>query len=220
VFTLPDRMPVEANRTLGGAKVTPLAIPEDDVRTAEAAASSAGTGVLAVLPFLPLRVAALFRERLTAVERDRFEATLHAKTGWFGGEVSEVRSHDGAVDPSTIAALAANADILLVPGVTSVDPLEGTWRAVTGAGARIVRRGLPVHPGSSYWLAELGECTVVGVASCGTVSRRTALDLLLVQRFAGLPLDADFLAGLGHGGLLAGEMAWRFPRYDGGAEEE
>ena len=80
--------------------------------------------------------------------------------------------------------------------------------------ARVVRRGLPVHPGSSYWIVELEQRPVIGVASCGMFSRRTALDLLLTRLFAGEELDAGFLAGLGHGGLLAPEMAWRFPRYE------
>jgi hypothetical protein len=59
---------------------------------------------------------------------------------------------------------------------------------------------------------------VIGLASCGMFSRRTALDLLLTRCFAGEGLDPRFLAGLGHGGLLAPEMAWRFPRYDAGME--
>ena len=44
---------------------------------------------------------------------------------------------------------------------------------------------------------------MIGVASCGMFSRRTALDLLLTRLFAGEALDLGYLAGLGHGGLLA-----------------
>jgi hypothetical protein len=187
VFTLPDRMPIDAGRTIGAAKITPLAMPENVLRSAEEASrQTRAEAVVQVLPFQPLRVAALLREKLTVVERERFETTLRRKTEWLGGAV----------------------------GVTSVDPLESTWRSLLAAGGRELRRGLPVHPGSSYWIAQLGETTVVGVASCGTFSRRTALDLLLVRLFSGQELDATFLAELGHGGLLAAEMAWRFPRYE------
>ena len=76
-----------------------------------------------------------------------------------------------------------------------------------------------MHPGSSYWVAELGGCAVIGVGSCGAFSQRSALDLLLVRLFAAEPLDSALFAGLGHGGLLASEMAWRFPRYDGTVQE-
>jgi hypothetical protein len=51
-------------------------------------------------------------------------------------------------------------------------------------------------------------------------SRRTALDLLLTRLFAGVDLDPAYLAGLGHGGLLAPQMAWRFPGYSETAAAE
>lgn len=220
VFTLPDGMPVDAGRTLGGAKVTPLSIREPELRDAERAAVDANGGAaLRVVAFKALRVGALLRERLSDRERERFDNSLRLKVGWFGGSVSRVESlTDGAL-PASIRELAAGADVLLIPGVTSVDPLDSTWRAVVAAGGREVRRGLPVHPGSSYWVAELQRCAVIGVGSCGAFSQRSALDLLLVRLFAGEPLDSALLAGLGHGGLLASEMAWRFPRYDGTVQE-
>ena len=45
-------------------------------------------------------------------------------------------------------------------------------------------------------------------------SRRSALDLLIARLHAGLPLDAGYLASLGHGGLLGKEAAWRIPSYE------
>jgi hypothetical protein len=45
-------------------------------------------------------------------------------------------------------------------------------------------------------------------------SRRSALDLLIARLHAGLPLDAGYLATLGHGGLLGKEAAWRIPPYE------
>ena len=38
--------------------------------------------------------------------------------------------------------------------------------------------------------------------------------------FAGLPLDAEYLASLGHGGLLGKEAAWRIPPYESVPDED
>lgn len=219
VFALPDGVPVEAGKTLAGVKITPLAIGDALLSTAEqrAAAGAHRGRVMAVRRFLPLRVAAVVRERLSEGARARFEASLRGKVSWFGGEVEAVRylgGDDGAVVRDALVGAAESADIALAVGVASTDPLDTTWRGVVDAGARVLRRGLPVHPGSSYWIVELAHRPVIGVASCGMFSRRTALDLLLTRLFAGEELDDGYLAGLGHGGLLAPEMAWRFPRYD------
>jgi hypothetical protein len=222
VFALPDGVPVDTGKTLAGVKITPLAIADTLLREAEQAAVSPllDGPLMTVQPFLPLRVAAVVRERLSEGERERFERSLRGKVTWFGGDVEAIRYVSGDASATRTALLESveHADVALAVGVASVDPLDLTWRSVIDAGARVVRRGLPVHPGSSYWVVELHERPVIGVASCGMFSRRTALDLLLTRCFAGEPLDPHFLAGLGHGGLLAPEMAWRFPRYDAGME--
>lgn len=220
VFTVAGGMPVDAGRTLAGAKVTALAIPESHLAEAVRRAGEASGGVLAVRPFLQLRLAAVVRQRLGETARARLETNLRVRAEWFGGSLGAI-AHVGDDTDAIAAALVAAAtssDIVLAAGVASVDPLDVTWRAVLAAGAAPLRRGLPVHPGSSYWLARIGGCLLIGVASCGMLSRRSALDLLLVRRFAGEPVDEAFLSGLGHGGLLGTEAAWRVPPYGAALE--
>lgn len=218
VFTVPDGLHVDAGRTLAGVKVTPLAIDEWSLEQAERAALSAGdgAGILRVRPFLPLRVAAIVRQHLTDEARDRFERSLGMRSAWFGGTIEPVRYVDDSADQvqQALVDAAGEADLVLAVGVASVDPLDVTWQSLLAAGATSIRRGLPMHPGSSYWIAELLGTPVIGVASCGMFSRRSALDLLIARLHAGLPLDPPYLASLGHGGLLGKEAAWRIPPYE------
>jgi molybdenum cofactor cytidylyltransferase len=224
VFTVPDGLPVDAGRTLAGVKVTPLAIAETAVVAAEQAASTSsnGTKVLSVRPFLPLRLAAIVRQQLTDNARARFERSLGLRSDWYGGSVLPVRyvEDDAHEVQDALRSAAASADVVLAVGVASVDPLEVTWQSLIAAGATSLRRGLPMHPGSSYWIAELLGSPVIGVASCGMFSRRSALDLLLARLHAGLPLDPAYLASLGHGGLLGKEAAWRIPPYESALDED
>jgi hypothetical protein len=224
VFTVPDTLPVDAGRTLAGVKVTPLAITESSVQAAERAAlgSSDGARVLEVEPFLPLRVAAIVRQQLSDDARARFERSLAIRSTWYGGTVEPVRyvADDAPQVQDALHAAAGSADVVLAVGVASVDPLEVTWQSLIAAGATSLRRGLPMHPGSSYWIAELLGRPVIGVASCGMFSRRSALDILLARLHAGMALDTRYLASLGHGGLLGREAAWRIPPYEAALEAD
>lgn len=216
VFTIPDGAPVESGRTLAGVKITPLAIPGSTLEEAELIAASAPRGpTVTVRRFLPLRVSAVVRQRIDHVARQRLEVSLRRRVDWFGGSVGSIEYPDdrAAADDALVTA-AATADLVIVIGLATVDPLESTWCGLLDAGASVIRRGLPVHPGSSYWLVRFQGVPVIGVASCGMFSRRSALDLLLIRCFAGEPLDGEFLAGLGHGGLLRPEGSWRIPAYD------
>lgn len=216
VFTLPDGMPVEAGRSVAGVKVTGLGIPAAVLEEAESRAGAGG--LVDVRPFLPRQVSALVLEGLSETRRARFEEVLRLKVEWLEGSVREVRylPDRAAVDREVLNSMASASDLLLVAGVASIDPLDRAWQALLEAGADPVRRGLPVHPGSSYWVARLGSCEVVGVASCGMFSRRTALDLLLCRSFSGAALTPEYLASLGEGGLLARELQHRFPDYQAG----
>ncbi|MHB8537600.1 MAG: molybdopterin-binding protein [Candidatus Dormibacteria bacterium] len=224
VFTVADGLHVDAGRTLAGVKITPLAIDEWSLEQAERAALSSGdgAGILRVRPFLPLRVAAIVRQHLTDDARERFERSLGLRSEWFGGTVEPVRYVDDSPEQVRQALLdaAGTSDIVLAVGVASVDPLDVTWQSLIATGATSIRRGLPMHPGSSYWIAELLGRPVIGVASCGMFSRRSALDLLIARLHAGLPLDAPYLASLGHGGLLGKDAAWRIPPYEAALSDE
>lgn len=79
------------------------------------------------------------------------------------------------------------------------------------AGARMERHGAPAHPGGLLWVARWGGRTVLGMPTCGMFSQATPFDLVLPRLIAGEGVDNHALAGLGNGGLLLRDMAFRFP---------
>src|SRR2546427_1657284 len=78
VYTLYDLQPVEAGEAVARAKIVPLAIAEALVKRAEARAW-AGSGLVTVKAFRPLRIGAMTRANLPAPQKARFEAALAAK---------------------------------------------------------------------------------------------------------------------------------------------
>jgi molybdopterin biosynthesis enzyme len=109
--------------------------------------------------------------------------------------------------------LAHGPDLIMAAGASSLDPLEPLFGALRAVDARIVKHGVPVHPGSLFWIAYVGEAPLFGLSSCEMFSHKTVLDLILPRLFAGEPIGSDDLARLGHGGMLGREMAFRFPPY-------
>jgi hypothetical protein len=215
VFTLYDLQPVEAGESVAKAKITPLAIPERQVKEAEARAWGAG-GLVGVKPFQPRVLGALSRESLAPPQRQRFESSLTEKIDWFGSRLLPVRYAAG--DAAATAAemeglLAAGAEILIAAGAGSLDPLDPVFAGLERLGGRMVRHGAPAHPGSLLWIADLRGHPVLGMPACGMFSQATTFDLILPRILAGEPAGATELAALGHGGLLSRDSAYRFPPY-------
>ena len=63
------------------------------------------------------------------------------------------------------------------------------------------------------WLAELGECQLLGLPLCGMFAMATAADLILPRLLTGERITPQSLAELAHGGVLGQEMRFRFPPY-------
>jgi hypothetical protein len=215
VFTLFDGQPVEPGEAVAKAKVTPLALAETTVRTVESVAAAAG-GVILVCGFRPSTVGAVAREGLDARQRARFESALQQKIDWLGGRLLEVRfagGSDRAVAEELRAVRKEGADVLIVAGASALDPLDPVFGALTLLGATMERHGAPAHPGSLLWLARWEGAPVLGMPTCGMFSQATTFDLVLPRILTGESIGNRELAGLGHGGLLSREMAYRFPPY-------
>ncbi len=211
VFTLFDGQAVDAGEEVAGAKVTPVAVPGELVRRAEAV----GVAVR-VDGFRPLRTLVVVTERLRAKARAAFAAAVTRKLGWYGADllaVREVARTGETVRAAYLEAAAAAAELVLFAGASSIDPLDAAYSELSAAGGELVRQGTPAHPGSMLWLGRLGSAVVLGVASCAGFGRNTSLDLVLPLVFAYGECGEEDLVALGYGGLIEAGAGRRFPPY-------
>jgi len=215
VYTLYDLQPVDQGEAVARAKISPLAIAESLVKEAEERARTAG-GLVTVKPFGARVIGALTRATLEPSHRARFEKALGEKVDWLGSRLLPVRycEEDAAGVESAFEGLAKDgAELIIAAGAASLDPLDPIFEGLRRAGGEMVRHGVPAHPGSLLWLARWRQRPVLGMPACGMFSQATAFDLVLPRFLAGEEIGAGELAGLGHGGLLSRDSAWRFPPY-------
>ena len=220
VYTLFDGQVVDAGEVVARAKVTPLVIAGSVVREVEERLRKGG-GCVAVRPFEARAVAAVAPGTLTSRVRERFEAVLREKLEWFGAPLSSFLYPDAeprAVGQAIQDAITAGARIVVVAGANALDPLDPVFTAIERIGGRLLRSGVPAHPGSLLWVARVGVVPILGMPGCGMFSQATLFDLLLPRLLAGETVGTEELAAYGHGGLLGREMAFRFPPYRAGRD--
>jgi molybdopterin biosynthesis enzyme len=218
VFTVFDGRVVEPGDLVASVKVAPHVVARASIDAAVAIAAATSRPLVRVAPFIPSRVAVLVKQTIRGTARDRFEASVRAKIESLGSAVTSIDYVED--DPAAVAiALAAAVsgadpvDLILTAGAASTDPTDAIFRALESLGGRVVRHGVPAHPGSMLWLARLRHTTVLGLPTCGAYSMATAVDLLLPRLLSGEPATARTVARLGHGGILTRDQRSRFPRY-------
>jgi hypothetical protein len=220
VYTLFDQQVVDPGEVVARAKVTPLVIAGSVVREAEERCRHRG-GCVTVRPFEAQPVSAVAPGSLTPRVRSRFEAVLREKLDWFGVPLASLAYPDAearAVGQAIEDAIAAGARIVVVAGANALDPLDPVFTAIERIGGRLLRAGVPAHPGSLLWVARVDAVPILGMPGCGMFSQATLFDLLLPRLLAGEIVGPEDLAAYGHGGLLGREMAFRFPPYRAGRD--
>jgi molybdopterin biosynthesis enzyme len=218
VFTVFDGQVVERGELVASVKVAPHLV---EATVVEAGARIAGFGsqpVVWVSPFVARRVGVVVKESVRATARERFEASVRAKVEGLGSEIVDIVYVED--DPDAVESAVGRftrgretADLVLTAGSASTDPEDAFFVAIAALGGRIVRRGVPSHPGSMLWLARVGGTAILGLPTCGAYSKATAADLLLPRLLAGEPASEATVAKLGHGGILTRTQRFRFPKY-------
>ena len=221
VFTLYHGQAVAAGQVVASVKVAPHVLSADLVRAGEAAAREAPQ-LVDVRPYQPQDVAAIAEEALSADALARFEAGARRKVEALGSRFVGT-TVVSATEPEAAERDAADAlrrmvrelgiRVVLVGGVSSGDPLSPFFGALDGLGGRVLRRGVPAHPGSMIWLAQLDDSRILGLPQCGMFTLATAADLILPRLLTGERVGGAELADLAHGGILSNDMRFRFPAY-------
>ncbi|HVA85665.1 MAG TPA: molybdopterin-binding protein [Candidatus Saccharimonadales bacterium] len=219
-FTLFDGQIVRAGELVASVKVAPHVVATELVERGEAVAADGP--LFWVAPFQHRRVGVIVKENVVGAARERFERSVRQKIEGIGSEIVGIDYVED--DPRAVeAAMAAfsrgrghgrgRVDLILTAGAASTDPDDAVFVALGRLRGRIVRRGVPSHPGSMLWLGRIGTTAVVGLPTCGAYSKATAADLLLPRLLSGDPPTAATVARLGHGGVLNRQMRFRFPAY-------
>ncbi len=218
VFTRLDGSIVAAGDVVASIKVAPHVVEGSVVETGLRAAGGGHRPLVRVAPFRPMRVAVIVKESLRASDRARFEASVRDKVESLGSEVVAI---DYVADEDEAVATAlerrargrGRANVILTAGGRSTDPSDPFFIAIERLAGRVVRHGVPAHPGSMLWLARIGRTAILGLPTCGAYSKATAADLLLPRLLTGEPPTRRTVSHLGHGGVLTREMRFRFPPY-------
>jgi hypothetical protein len=218
VFTRLDGSIVSAGDLVASVKVAPHVVAESVVDAGVRIAARSRQPLVGVALFLPMRVSVVVKESLRAADRPRFESSVRAKVESLGSTVVGIAYVADEDDPVTLAVAAATkghdrADVVLTAGGRSTDPSDPFFVAINRLGGRVVRQGVPAHPGSMLWLAKVGRTAILGLPTCGAYSKATAADLLLPRLLTGEPPTRTTVSHLGHGGILTREMRFRFPPY-------
>jgi hypothetical protein len=218
VFTVFDGQAVKPGDLVASVKVGPHLVPESVVASGEQLAQR-NAPIVRVRPFrVELPVGVLVKESIEGSRRERFEAAVRAKVEGLGLRITAIRyvadSPEAVRDAMALLLRGPDrAAIVLTAGGGTSDPSDPFFTAVEELGGRLVRHGVPAHPGSMVWLARVGRATVLGLPSCGAYSKATAADLLLPRLAAGQPPNRATVARLAHGGILNRHQRFRFPPY-------
>lgn len=207
--------PVKRGEKLCGMRVIPLVIEKEKL---ERARQAAGNGpLLKLLPLHPKAYGLVTtgNEVFHGCIQDTFTPVIQEKLKEYGCTMSAHVVLDDDQEKITAAIrdmLGSGCEMVLCTGGMSVDPDDRAPAAIRCAGVEVVSYGAPVLPGAMFLMAYTGDGRpVCGLPGCVMYARRTIFDLVLPRLLAGVPVTADWLAGLGHGGLCLNCPECHFP---------
>jgi len=198
---------VDAGKAVAATRIIPLIIEEERIRELEQVAASFSGPIVQVIPFAPKRVGLVTTgsEVYSGRIADKFGPAVRAKVEALGSVVTEQRfaSDDKAMIEQEIRYfLEQGVDLVLVTGGMSVDPDDRTPGAIAGVGARVVRYGTPMLPGSMLMIAYAGKTPILGLPGAVMHEPFTSFDVFLPRLLLGEEITEQDVTCLGYGGLL------------------
>lgn len=211
----PSGTVVKKGAKLCGTRVIPLVIEKEKMEQAKRAA-----GHRPLIQLIPLKkktfgVVTTGSEIAKGLIEDTFTDVIVEKLGEYGCEMIRHAcpgDNAAAITAAIQTMLDQGCEMVFCTGGMSVDPDDRTPLAIRNTGAKIVSYGAPVLPGAMFLVAYMSSGRpVCGLPGCVMYARRTIFDLVLPRLLADVPVTAEWLAGLGNGGLCLNCPTCHFP---------
>jgi molybdenum cofactor cytidylyltransferase len=208
--TLPHRSvlgPNQATAQVATLKIIPYAVRHADLKRALTLAR-ARPGILEIRPFpAGSRAALLLTGEPSAFDKLRadFVPPTRTRLERLGAALVTVEAvpQEAPAIREAAARLAAQVDLLIVAGQTSIMDVEDTTlHALREAGAQIACHGAPVEPGNLLALAYFPSTPVLCAPGCARGLSYNVVDIVLPRLLLGDRLEQADIAALGLGGLL------------------
>jgi len=215
IATRASGFPVKIGDKLCGMRIIPLVIEKEKMECARHV--SGNESLLKLLPIKPKKYGLvvtgneIFHGRI----QDTFTSVIREKLAAYDCEMTahEILDDDHEkITAAIIDMLNKGAEIVLCTGGMSVDPDDKTPLAIKNAANNVVSYGAPVLPGAMFMIAYTSDLRpVCGLPGCVMYEKKTIFDLVLPRLLADVPVTAEWLAGLGNGGLCLNCPECRFP---------
>lgn len=220
--TLPSYVTVAPREMLATVKIIPFAVPGRVLAVAETMLAQSPP-LLALHPFQPLRVGLVLTE-LPGTKASVMEGAVEvtgARIAALSGVLlpaERVRHDAGAVADALGRLRRAGAQLLLIAGASAViDRRDVGPAAIVRAGGAIEHFGMPVDPGNLICLGRIEGLPTLVLPGCARSPKLNGFDWVLWRIFAGQPVGAREVMGMGVGGLLKEIETRPLPREQAGA---
>ena len=211
----PSGFMVKKGDKLCGTRVIPLVIAKERMERAKKLAGS--EPIMRLVPIRPRKYGLVTtgNEVFYGRIKDTFTPVVEAKLAEYGCEMAEhviLNDDHEKITAAIKDMLDKGCEMVFCSGGMSVDPDDKTPLAIKNTDARIVSYGAPVLPGAMFLMSYYPDGRpICGLPGCVMYAKRTIFDLVLPYLVTDTPVTAEWLAGLGNGGLCLNCPVCHFP---------
>ena len=206
---------VAAGRMVATVKIIPFAVEEGLIEQAIELVKK--VDVIELVPSRSLKVG------LVATQLPALKPSTMDKTARILGDRLEPTSstivaerrveHTSKAVASALRELEDQSDLLIIFGASAItDRADVLPQGIEASGGEVSYFGMPVDPGNLLLIGSLNGKTVIGAPGCARSPAENGFDWVLQRVICDLPVDEDYITGLGVGGLLMEISARPQPR--------
>ncbi|MBZ8119326.1 molybdopterin-binding protein [Roseovarius sp. LXJ103] len=198
VATVPQMQQMALKGLIATVKIIAYGVPGEAVARAAEAARGA---VRMAAP--KMQTASLIITDIPGGPGSKGEAAIRGRVEALGLSLKEtalVPHEEGALSAALNAA--TGEVILILTASATSDVMDTGPAALTLAGGRVERFGMPVDPGNLLFLGHLGAQAVIGLPGCARAPALNGADWVLARAVCGIEVTGADIAGMGVGGLL------------------